>query len=211
MRKLVTWSLVLVIPALSVATAQQTKRLIAKEEIIELILLRQKSVREELKLDSEATKQIYEFTYKQHESAQAIHKLPEAEQKAKWADLVKAHKQFLSTNLTPAQRKRLEQISMQVAGLLWVNRPSVAKQLKLTDDQKEKAEQLRKETHEAFVKVLKVENRKEQRTKLEQLNKADHERLMNLLTDDQKTTWKSLSGAPFKGNLQLEQPEANPK
>jgi len=70
--------------AMSVAIAQDTQKMIAHEEVIELLLLRQKSVQEDLKIDAEKSKKIREFCHKQHEAAEEVHKLPEAEQKGKW-------------------------------------------------------------------------------------------------------------------------------
>jgi hypothetical protein len=33
------------------------------------------------------------------------------------------------------------------------------------------------------------------------LSKTNHKRLMDLLTEEQRTTWKKLAGPPFRGDL----------
>src|SRR5437660_1545294 len=87
MRMFWTAALILTLTGLlEMATAQETKKqapkkMSAQVDILEIMLLRQKSVRNELKLDDEEAKKIYEFTHKQYETAQEVHKLPEADQK----------------------------------------------------------------------------------------------------------------------------------
>lgn len=209
MRKFTTAALILAVALLSFATAQPPSKqhLRAEAEIIELMLLRQKSVRDELKIDREGGKQIHEFTFKQQQAAQKVHELPEAQQKPKWEAMIKENDEFLAKHLNDRQRKRLEQIALQTAGLLCVTRPSIARELKLTDEQKQKAKQMQKAAHAKMDEALEVKDRAGQRQKLQELNRTTAEQLSKLLTDEQKAQWKQLAGAPFRGELQLETPD----
>lgn len=213
------WALVLAVPAACVATARPADppaqrpghRMVAEEEVLELLLLRQKSVRDDLKMDQEEGKKVFEFTAKQHEAAEKVMALPEAEHKAKFDAMARENEHFLATHLTPEQRKRLEQISMHLAGLMWVTRPAIARDLNLTAEQKQKARQLQGEARAEVAAVIHAENRDTRRQKIEELHKANRERLMSLLTDEQKAKWKELAGPPFKGQVVFEEPEDTKK
>ena len=121
------WVLVLAVPALWVAAARPADRLVPERTTIELLLLRQKSVQKELKLSPEVTKKVMEFTNKQGDAFGGALKLGEEKRKQKFMEMEKENKQFLADNLTPGQRKRLFEITLQVTGLHELNRPEVAK------------------------------------------------------------------------------------
>jgi len=120
--------------------------------------------------------------------------------------MMKENEEFLAANLSAEQKKRLEQISMQTAGLLWITRPSIAKELKLTDEQKQKATQMQQEAHKKFREAVHAKTNELRKEKLAALNQASQEELMKLLTNDQKTRYQELAGAPFKGGLHFEEP-----
>ena len=216
MRTFWKWALVLAIPVVWVTTARpadeppkprQGLRMVAEEEAMELILLRQKSVREDLKLPHEETEKIFDFTAKQYDAAEKARDLPEDQRQAAFDRLVREDEAFLAAHLTPDQRKRLEQISMHLAGLMWVTRPAIAEALKLTDEQKQKAREYQKEAREKLMEVLKSENKEVRKEKIAELHKASHDKLHSLLTDEQRTKWHELAGPPFKGEIAFEEPE----
>jgi len=193
---------------LGTAVAQDAKKGIAHADVIEIMLLRQKGVRADLKLDSEeVAKKIYEYTHTQHEAAEKIHTLPEAERKEKWAALDKANREFLKTTLTKDQRKRLKQIAMQTVGLVMIELPSVAKELKLTPEQKDRADKMRKELRTKAHEIVESPKSKERNEKLAELRKAGNTFLMSLLTSEQRKSWNQMAGAPFKGKLAYEEKE----
>jgi hypothetical protein len=216
MRTFWKWALVLTVPVVWATTARpadeppkqrQGVRSVAEEEAMELLLLRQKSVREDLKLPHEETEKIFEFTAKQYDEAEKARDLPEDQRQAAFDRLVREDEAFLARHLTPDQRKRLEQISMHLAGLMWVTRPAIARELSLTDEQKQKARDYQKEAREKLMEVLKAENKEERKGKLAELHKASHDKLLSLLTDQQKAKWHELAGPPFKGEIVFEEPE----
>ncbi len=211
MRFIWKWAVMLAFLAVGVALAKEPEHLVPEGTTIQLLLLRQKSVRQELKITPKEREKIFEFTHKQHEAAQQAMKLGAGERKEKFAKLHKANEQFLENALTPEQRKRLDQITLQVAGLHWLTRPAIARELKLTRDQEQKARELHKESRKEVVEIIHAKSSTGRHEKLAELRKATRQKLMNLLTPDQKARWKELAGPPFTGQLVFEEPEAGSK
>src|SRR5580693_4702823 len=136
MRSCRTWSLALaaLIAWYSPAQAQEKARLVPEEGAIELVLLRHKAVRDDLKLSHREARKIHEFTEEQWRKAEQIEELADAKERdRRYEEMTKEDEKFLDEVLTPAKHKRLDQITLQVAGLLWIRRPDVAAELKLTD------------------------------------------------------------------------------
>jgi len=207
MRRFYLAALILTVAIGNPAAAQDKVKMHARAEAVELMLLRQRSVQEELKIDKDEATKIYEFTYKQHQAAMQVHALAQAQQEQKWETMVKENEEFLKTALKPEQRKRLKQIAMQTSGLIWVTMPSVAKQLNLTDEQKEHAAKLQEESHAKYATLADAPTTNGRDEKLMELRKSNHEALVKLLTPEQQTKWKELAGSPFTGKLVHEEPE----
>src|SRR4029077_6156518 len=78
----------------------------------------------------------------------------------------------------------------------------VAEDLKLTDDQKSKIktvlDDLDKESRSLFQPGG---DRDEMRKKMTELRKTSLEKATAILTDEQKSKWKEMTGAPFTGEL----------
>jgi Spy/CpxP family protein refolding chaperone len=215
MRTFGMWALALAVSVLCAAPARPAdepqknkgKTMIAEEEVVELLLLRQKAVQEDLKLSSSEADKIAEYTSKQHDEARKVLDLPEADRKAKFDRLAAQNEEFLTGHLTADQRKRLNQIAMHEAGLLWVTRSSVARELNLTDQQKQKARDYQKEARDKLLEVMSGATKESRREKLAALRKDNHDKLMSLLTDEQKAKWQKLAGEPLKGELRFEEPK----
>jgi NADH dehydrogenase/NADH:ubiquinone oxidoreductase subunit G len=208
MRKFQTLAVICTFAFASLATGQPgSKHLNAEAEVVELMLLRQKSVREELKIDATAAKKIFEFTYKQQQAAQETFKLPKDQQKAKWETMIKENDDFISANLNSQQRKRLDQIAMHCAGLLMVTKPSIAAELKLTKEQKQQAIKLQRENHEKIHEVISAKSGEGRNDKLAELRKSSDEQLHRLLTADQQKKWQEMAGPAFNGKLLFEEVE----
>jgi Spy/CpxP family protein refolding chaperone len=210
MMKFGTWALAVASVTLATNTGRPAddSEMIAESGAMEIVLLRQPSVQKELKLTDVHGKKIHEFASEQWKKAREIHKLPANEQDAKYDMLTKENEKFLSDTLTPEQRKRLDQIGLQVAGLLLAGRPDVASALKLTSDQKKKLEELHKEGHKEAVAILK--DTKDDSTKQEEfkkLHEMHRKQLLSLLTPEQQETWKTMAGPEFKGELHFFAPK----
>jgi hypothetical protein len=206
--RMLKWALVLAVPAVWVAAARPAETVVPQGTTVQLLLLRQKSVQAELKLSPDVVKKIMEFTNKQYVAFRNAVEGDKTELKQKVKELGTENQQFLKENLTPAQRKRVNQIALQETGLHQLSRPDVAKVLKLTKDQKKKFKALQKVTRVKLAKLLhgtSPENRKAEFTKL---RKDTRKRIRALLTAAQKAKVKEIVGEPFKGEIVIEGPES---
>jgi Spy/CpxP family protein refolding chaperone len=210
MIKSATWASTLVAAIVWVTPARSAdeSEMIAESGAMEIMLLRQHSVQKELNLTDVHGKKIHEFASQQWKKAQEIHKMPQSEQDAKYDALTKENEKFLSDILTPEQKKRLDQVGMQVAGLLWAGRPDVASALKFTSDQRKKLQDLHKEARKEAVNIIKdTKDESAKQAEFKKLHEDNKKRLMELLTPEQKDTWKVLTGPEFKGELKFSPPK----
>jgi protease II len=176
--------------------------LVPEEGTVEIMLLRQKSVREELKLPAATAEKIHKYAAEQWKKAQDVVQLPAKEQDAKFAAMEKENEKFLEQTLNAQQRKRLNEITLQIAGLLYVTRKDIASQLKLTPEQTEQARKYQKEAKAEIEQVIESSKYEQRKEKFAELSKTSHKRLFDLLTDEQEVTWKKLTGTPFKGEFE---------
>lgn len=183
--------------------AYSATKLVPEEGAIEIILLRQDAVRQDLQLTAEEAKKIDEFCDTQWTKAQEISELNESERDKTFAEMTKENERFISETLTKEQRKRLDEIMLQVAGLLWVTRPEVASRLELTAEQKKKAETMQQIARDETEQLLHATKDEQKDAKLRELRQTSRERLMSLLTDSQKTKWRQMTGQPLRGELQF--------
>ncbi len=179
-------------------------------------LVNSKMVKEEIKIsDEQATKlkelpkAIGEKTAKLFEK---VRDLPQEERREKFAELMKESNAIamkeLGEVLKPDQLNRLKQINVQISGVNAYRNPEVESALKLTADQKatikESLDEYRKEVQElredlgirGFQPPPK-EKAAEFEKKSSALQKEVTDKITKTLTDEQKTTWKSLTGEPF--------------
>jgi hypothetical protein len=174
-------------------------------------LAQNKSVKEELKIDDDQAKKIKDALDKvneemkderaklgrgsdasQEERAAARKKINEAEMKA------------LKDVLKPDQLKRLEQIRHQIQGVYIFQDEEVQKQLKLTDEQKEKINDVQKDLQKEMQEMFQgfkpgggggdfQENMK----KMQGLQKEAMTNATKVLKEDQKKQLDELVGKPF--------------
>lgn len=102
--------------------------------------------------------------------------------------------------LKPEQFTRLKQIARQQGGPAAYLSPENARDLKLTADQKKKlgviSDELQKEVTQLFQGG--GGRSPEAREKMEMLNKDASKKADEVLTDEQKSRWKELTGEPFQ-------------
>jgi hypothetical protein len=196
------------------ANAQKPK-LVPEEGAIQLVLLRHKAVRDDLKLTHREAKKIHEFTETQWKKALAAEDLPDAKARdQKYEEMTKEDEKFLEETLTPDQNKRLDQITLQVAGLLWIKQPEIVAVLKLTDEQKKKAGVYLDEAKKEMEELLHSPVRRDRHAEMKKHHEASKKRLLELLTDEQEAKYMEMIGAPFKGELRFDEPplfEENPR
>jgi hypothetical protein len=199
--------MILAVSALGFAEPQVTEFTLPSDMTVRLILLRQKSVQEELKLSEELCKKVVEYTNKEHEEHQKVLKLNEEEREKKDNELEKEHEKFIAANLSEAQRKRLDQITMQVFGLRFLTRPKAAEVLKLSAEQQEKFKQLQEEARKELAAIVEDKDPEGKNEKLAKLRADIDKKIEAILTDEQKEIARSYVGEPFKGKIVLEEPK----
>jgi Spy/CpxP family protein refolding chaperone len=113
---------------------------------------------------------------------------------------------LLAEALKPEQIKRLRQIEIQLGGLAILSREDVAKELKLTDKQKEdlkgRADDLRKDTGAIFQDAGK-DKFAEAMAKVRTLSGEAATKFVSTLTDDQKALHKEMTGKKFEGKIEF--------
>lgn len=196
-------ALLVVIPT-GMALAQEQNLSIPEGTTVKLILLRQKSVQKELKLTPDEIKKIVEFTHTQHEAAVKALQLTEDERKDKFAAMEKENKKFLADNLKPAQKKRLDQITMQLTGLTQLTRKEIIQELKLTKEQVAKVKKLQKEARKTLAKLFDAKDAADRNEKLAKLREETRNNIMDLLTEEQRVIARRMVGEPFTGELEFE-------
>jgi len=110
--------------------------------------------------------------------------------------------------LTDAQKKRIKQIDIQRMGLAAFANEDVAKELKVTDDQKKElktiAEDVQKQMRDLRMEIggggggrLDPEKQAELIKKSKEMTDAATEKVMKLMTDEQKKAYKEMTGDAF--------------
>lgn len=201
MRKFSGWTFALAILVLGATAARAQEKLVPEDGAIEVMLLKQASVREDLKLSHDEADKIHKHTSQQWKKAQAVSKLPQAERDKKFAEMTKENDLFIDQTVTKDQRRRLKEIELQVAGLMCLTRPEIAGKLKLTDEQMKRVHQMQKVGRQEMEELLYATNPESRQEKLAELRKTSRDRMLELLTDEQEKTWAQMQGKRFNGEF----------
>ena len=195
-------------------------------------LLQNPGVQKELKLSDDQVKKITETTEsirdKHRDEFEALGKLEGDERREKGQELRKKvseeTQKALAEILKPEQNKRLKEITLQQEGARAFNDPEVQKALNLTDDQKEKIKTINEDAAKEMGDLFPPRGRrggggggappdpgafKERMTKMAAMRKETLDKATSVLNDDQKKTWKDMTGAPFE--VKFEFPPGGPR
>src|SRR5262249_4625994 len=127
-----------------------------------------------------------------------------AARKEAFEKLIQANDKFLTDTLNAKQQKRLDQITMQFTALTQLNKPEIAKELKLTDDQVKKFKEMQTEARKALAELLGSKDAGKSQ-KLAKLHQETRTKILAMLTDEQKTKGREMVGAPFEGEIVIEE------
>jgi hypothetical protein len=213
MRIFCKWAMVLVVPAVWIATtrAQDDGEFHPEGTTIKLLLLRQKSVQKELEVSAEVKKKVMAFTTSQSEAAGEALKLGKAERKKAFEDLEKANKEFLKDTLTAKQSKRLNQIAMQFTALYHLTKVETTKKLKLTKEQHTELKELQGKVRKEL-KELRAEKDVAVRSKeFAKLRERTRTAILAILTEKQRELVREMAGPPFTGEIHFEEHKASKK
>jgi Spy/CpxP family protein refolding chaperone len=171
-------------------------------------LLANEDVRRELKItDGQAAKiEAFSAEYRKkiREDMAKVRQLSEAERAEKSREIAagKHHTDMikgLEAILTAEQIGRLEQITLQHAGAAAFTLARVQQSLKITDDQKSKIGGIARRLAEESRAIQ--GDREEAARKTAELQKVARERILALLSEDQRKTWKQMTGEPFEAKF----------
>lgn len=182
-------------------------------------LLRSKTVREDLKVTEEQGKKLQEwgkeyFAKTQETMREKMKDIPRDQLREKMGAIMaemqaETYKQ-IGTILDEKQVKRLREIDLQMSGTQVLTRGDVQEALKITDDQKEKLRGTGRDAFEAMRELreeygiqgfgppmLDEAKQKEYDRKLTGIRKEAETKTLAVLTDEQKSQWKKMTGEPI--------------
>jgi Spy/CpxP family protein refolding chaperone len=165
-----------------------------------LLLLANESVQKELKITDEQKTKIKEFADAQQAKMREFFQGGQPDRE-KMAEAMREGREksekFVKETLNADQQKRYKQITLQQAGMAAFATEDVQKQLKFTDDQKDKLKSLGEEMRKDMTDLgrgFDQETMQKRRT----ITKEYNTKAMETLTDEQKKAWKEMTGEPFE-------------
>ena len=112
--------------------------------------------------------------------------------------LAKATNEAIAKVLDEKQTKRFKEIQLQTQGANAFSTPEVQSKLKLSDDQKDKIKKINEESREKMRDLFQGGFSEETAKKMAELRKETMDKATGVLSDDQKKTWKEMTGKPFE-------------
>ncbi|HEY2155551.1 MAG TPA: Spy/CpxP family protein refolding chaperone [Isosphaeraceae bacterium] len=166
------------------------------------MLLSNKSVQKELKVSDEQAEKLNTLATdtmaKNRERFQGFQDLSPEERQSKMREAQAELHKGLDGVLKPEQVVRFKQVEIQVAGFNAFGTPRVQEALKLTDEQKTKVREISDEARGAMPSREDFQSDREAAMKKRaEISKGATEKVTALLTEDQKKSWKDLTGEPF--------------
>ncbi|HEV3235477.1 MAG TPA: hypothetical protein VGZ25_00715 [Gemmataceae bacterium] len=170
-------------------------------------LLQNESVQTELKVDKDQAEKVKEAVQqvqdKHKDEFAKLRDLSQEERRTEGQKLSRTVSEEIlkaaDTILKPDQIKRLKQIELQQLGTQAFTRPEVQTALSLKDDQKEKVKAIADAAATEMRELRQGGNQQQgNREKIAAIRKETQEKIQAVLTDDQKKTWKDMTGDPFQ-------------
>jgi len=171
-------------------------------------LLGNPSVQKELKLDEAQIAKVTGLTTATREKMAAVREkvsdLEGQERFTKQQELAKPiNEEALKTAaefLKPEQIKRLHQIELQQRGAMALSDPVVVKKLGITEEQTTKVKSILADQQSEMQEIRQAGGNDfaAMMPKMTALRKETNTKVMGLMTEDQKKTWKEMTGDPFE-------------
>jgi len=169
----------------------------------QLFLLGQKSVRTELKLTEEQTKELDQRSAEMRGAMSGLREKSREERRKIFEEQSAASEATLQKVLAKEQLQRLKEISWQQAGGRALRDEEVATALGLSEEQTKRVDEITAAAREEMRGQFGGGgNRAEARAKFEQLRKTTDEKLLAVLSAEQHAKLKELVGAPFTGEIE---------
>jgi Spy/CpxP family protein refolding chaperone len=170
-------------------------------DVSQIQLLQNQSVQKELKLTEEQVQKLRELFVQNQENLKEVwQKYPPDEAGTQWQELSKDLKKESLAILDAKQKTRFWQIDFQYTTSFAFDsttyaRADIAKQLALTDEQKNKLKEIQADTIKKNQEAIKTPNMYQQ--KVAAARKEDREQVEELLTAEQKKKWQDVIGERF--------------
>ena len=163
-------------------------------------LLNNKGVQEELKITEEQKEKITAARKELFKGGGGFKKDQSKEDREKALKEMEATtKKLIADILKPEQAKRLKQIEWQQSpSTTLISVEEVTKEIKLTDEQKEKIKGIVEDNTKEMPKFSKDVDFKEFQEKLTNLRKELKTKTLKVLTEEQTKKWTELTGAAFE-------------
>lgn len=181
-----------------------------------LFLLREPAIHEDLRLDDEQKRRLISSNESFDGILLAARNVPPKESQEKIAEVMTKTREHVGRLLSSAQQERLRQIAYRLRGLSFVLKPHAAKQLELSEQQKQNIQTIAQKTLETISKAhSKTYQGAEAHQKSQQTvaaaRKREHEEILAALDDRQKQKLLTLVGRRFDptslGRVSFKAPE----
>ncbi len=169
-------------------------------------LLMMPEVQKELNITEQQTQQLQQLLQQQREQMQAL--MPQLrdatpEQRQKMMEQISQKwDEALGKVLQPAQKSRLRELELQWQGSMALSRPDVAKELKLTEQQQKKIQDIRTQYWQKQMQLFQQRDPNADMQALmqqgQQLRQQMDKEILAVLTAEQQEQWKKMQGKPFQ-------------
>ncbi len=171
-------------------------------------MLANPSVQKELKFTEEQTSKAQTAMTEirdAHQDEMAALRSPDVDQAERMTKMTALNKTMTTEaikalSLTETQVKRYTQIALQARRAQAFADPEVAAKLKITDDQKKQIAELVQDSGAKSREIFQAnqDDRAEAMKQIQALQKEVGTKVMALMADDQKKSWKEMTGEPFE-------------
>lgn len=124
----------------------------------------------------------------------------EGDRRRRFVEIAAEHDRVLDSLLLPEQRKRLNQLAIQSAGIYAFREPDIVSELKLTSEQRATVRELEFQLMVSGLGRRSLGgNWEDRRRNQEQQSRDATDKVVELLTPEQQERWKTLIGPPCPG------------
>jgi hypothetical protein len=168
---------------------------------LKTLLVSNKALQDELKISDELREKFAKFEETQRAEMQKLASLgqDDDDQIARLKAQIKVieDRKELMKGLSSEQSKRLDQIDRQRMGLGAFSNEKVVKELKLSDDQKDKVKTINEEMNKDMRELFQGGGGQDAFRKIASLREEAMDKAVELLTADQRKQWKEMTGEKF--------------
>jgi Spy/CpxP family protein refolding chaperone len=162
------------------------------------MLLQNEKVQKELDLTAEQKEKLQEVNKENRDAFGSLRDLSQEERMTKMREMGEKAQKKVEGILLPNQVKRLKEIQLQAQGTMALANPDVAKELGLTDDQKEKIKTINQESRGNRPQFTPGQRpSQEERDKMQKAREETNKKIMDVLTADQKSKLETMKGEKF--------------